>query len=172
MNIKNIILVIAIILVVAGTFMFLMAHQAHPKQDTKIMMTSADNITEGDNITVKLTDVNNTPLTNQNLNISIVGGSGGSVLKSLNTDGNGEVTIETDNSTTGSCALVVKYGGNDEFDGCNFTDNLVINKKVVKVKTNLTNITSNYTTKTASSNSTANLMNYFGDDIITVEDYT
>ncbi|MBR6024417.1 MAG: hypothetical protein IK044_05585 [Methanobrevibacter sp.] len=172
MNIKNILLVIAIILVVAGTFMFLMAHQAHPKQDTKIMMTSADNITEGDNITVKLTDANNTPLTNQNLNVSIVGGSGESVLKSLTTDGNGEATVETDNSTTGSCALVVKYGGNDEFDGCNFTDNVVINKKVVKVKTNLTNTSSNYSTYTVSSNSSGNLFSYFGDDIITVEDYT
>ena len=62
MNLKNILLVVAIIVIVAGTFMFLMAHQAHPKHDSKIMMTSADNLTEGDNITLKLTDVNNTPI--------------------------------------------------------------------------------------------------------------
>lgn len=172
MNLKNIILVIAIILVVAGTFMFLMSHQAHPKQDTKIMMTSADNITEGDNITVKLTDANNTPLTNQNLNVSIVDSSGGSVQKSFTTDGNGEVTIDTDNSTTGNCVLMVKYGGNDDFDASNFTDNVIINKKVVKIKTNSTNILGNNTTHTSKSNSSGNLFSYYEDDILTVEDYT
>lgn len=172
MNLKNIILVIAIIVVVAGTFMFLMAHQAHPKQDSKIIMTSADNLTEGDNITVKLTDANNTPLANQNLNISVVSSSSGSIQKSFTTDSNGEVTLETDNSTTGNCALIVKYGGNDEFGGCNFTDSVIINKKVVKITTNSTSILGNNTTHTASSNSSGNLFSYFGDDVITVEDYT
>ena len=168
MNLKNILLVIAIIVVVAGTFMFLMAHQAHPKQDSKIVMTSSDNITEGDNITVKLTDVNNTPLKNQNINVSIVSGSSGSVQKSFKTDGNGLVTFKTNNSTTGNCALVVKYVGNDDFDGCNISDTVNINKKVIPIKTNSTSILGKNATNTYKYRS--NISTYYNNSIETVED--
>ena len=93
MNFKNILLVISIIVVVSGAAMFLMAHQAHPKMDSKVIMASADNITEGDNITVKLTNINNTPLANQNLNVTIVGSSGGSQQKILTTDSQGQASM-------------------------------------------------------------------------------
>lgn len=167
MNLKNILLVVAIIVIVAGTVMFLMAHQAHPKQDSKIMMTSADNLTEGDNITLKLTDVNNTPISNQNVAVSIVNSSGKSLLKSLTTGVNGEVTFKTDNLTTGSCAIVVKYNGNDKFDGCNFTENVNINKKkVIPIKTNSTQILGNNT----KINKSSNVSTYYDTDIVTVED--
>ena len=165
MNWKNIILVIVIILIFAGTFMFLMAHQAHPKESSKIIMTSADNLTEGDNITVKLTDANNTPLANQALNFSIVSESSGSVQKSFTTDSNGEVTFTTDNSTTGNCAIIVKYGGNDNLAGCNFTDNVNINKKVIKINTNSTAILGQNTSTKSTNNSI-----YSSDDIVTIED--
>ncbi|WP_295726173.1 hypothetical protein [uncultured Methanobrevibacter sp.] len=172
MNFKNIVLVILIILIFAGTFMFLMAHQAHPKDASKIMMTSSDNLTEGDNITVKLTDANNTPLANQVLNFSIVSESKGSVQKSFTTDSNGAITFITNNSTTGNCAIMVKYGGNEKFNGCNFTENVNINKKVIiPIKTNSTFILGNNTTK-KSTNTSNSLLNYYQDDIITVEDYT
>lgn len=167
MNLKNILLVVAIIVIVAGTVMFLMAHQAHPKQDSKIMMTSADNLTEGDNITLKLTDVNNTPISNQNVAVSIVNSSGKSLQKSLTTGVNGEVTFKTDNLTTGSCAIVVKYNGNDKFDGCNFTENVNINKKkVIPIKTNSTQILGNNT----KINKSSNVSTYYDTDIVTVED--
>lgn len=167
MNLKNILLVVAIIVIVAGTVMFLMAHQAHPKHDSKIMMTSADNLTEGDNITLKLTDVNNTPISNQNVAVSIVNSSGKSLQKSLTTGVNGEVTFKTDNLTTGSCAIVVKYNGNDKFDGCNFTENVNINKKkVIPIKTNSTQILGNNT----KINKSSNVSTYYDTDIVTVED--
>ena len=182
MNFKNIILVIAIIVVVFGAVSFLMAHQAHPKIDSKVIMTSADNITEGDNITVKLTDVNNTPLSNQKLNITIVGSSRGSLQKVLTTDSQGQASLKVDNSTIGNCVIKVKYGGNDKYNGCNFTDTLIINQKVVvKIPTNSTGILGNNSTVTATSNSSYNQNSYYyernynsydyGENIITVEDY-
>ena len=51
-------------------------------------------------------------------------------------------------------------------------DGLIAFRNMMENKTNLTNTSSNYTTYTASSNNSGNLMSYFGDDIITVEDYT
>lgn len=175
MNIKNLLLVIAIILVVIGACVFLMAHQAHPKQDSKIIMTSNDNLTEGDNFTVKLTDLNNTPISNQNLNITIVNGKGQSIQLTLMTDSNGEVSFELNKTVTGNCAVKVKYGGNDEFNGCNFTENLHINEKIIPIKTNSTMIL-NRTNTTHNQIETVSDRGYYypsgsGDDVITVEDY-
>ena len=67
---------------------------------------------------------------------------------------------------------MVKYGGNEKFNGCNFTENVNINKKVIiPIKTNSTFILGNNTTK-KSTNTSNSLLNYYQDDIITVEDYT
>ena len=178
MNFKNVILVIVIIVVVFGAAAFLMAHQAHPKMDSKVIMTSADNITEGDNVTLKLTNLNNTPLSNQKLNVTIVGSSGGFVQKILTTDNQGQASLQVDNSTIGNCIIMVKYGGNDDYNGCNFTDNLIINQKVViQIPTNSTNILGNNTTKTTNASYSQNSheidYNYYYDygDVVTVEDY-
>ena len=180
MNFKNILLVIAIIVVVSGAAMFLMAHQAHPKMDSKVIMASADNITEGDNITVKLTNINNTPLANQNLNVTIVGSSGGFHQKILTTDSQGQASMQVDNSTIGNCVIKVKYGGNDKYNGCNFSDTLIINQKVIiQIPTNSTSIIGNNTTVTTTngsanqqySNYEYNYRYYYSDDVVTVEDY-
>lgn len=144
MNFKNVLLVIAIIVVVIGAVSFLMAHQAHPKLDSKLAITSNDTLTEGDNFTVKLTDVNGTPISNQNVTVTIVSTNSGSVQKTLITDENGEAGFEVDDTATGNCAVKVSYGGNDEFNGCNLTQNVKIDKKVIIIA-NITNITSNYT---------------------------
>jgi lipopolysaccharide export LptBFGC system permease protein LptF len=174
MDFKKFILVIAIIVVVIGTASFLMSNQAHPKQDSKVIITCGDNLTEGDNFTVKLTDLNNTPLSNQNLNITIVSASSGSIQKVVTTDANGEAGFEVNDSATGSCAVKVKYAGNDKFNGCNLTENLVINKKVViKIPTNSTNILGNNTTSSQVQTVEDSYSNYYNDyqsDVVTYED--
>lgn len=173
MNIKNLLLVIAIILVVIGTGVFLMAHQAHPKGDSKIIMITGDNLTEGDNLTVKLTDLNNTPLSGQNLNISIVNGKGQSIQLNLMTDSKGEISFKLNKTVTGSCAVKVKFGGNDKFNGCNFTENLIINEKVIPIKTNSTML--NITNRTNNHTVTVSDRGYYpssgGNNVITVTDY-
>ena len=160
MNFKNIILVIAIIVVVIGAAAFLMSHKAHPKDDSRISMVSASNLTEGDNFTVKLTDINGTALPNQNLNIIIVGDGGNSTQMNLTTNSTGEASFELDGSTFGNCAVKVKYSGNDKYNGCNFTDNIRINQKVVIIQTNQT--TFNNTT-----NNTYTSYSYYDDEVVT-----
>lgn len=140
MKLKNILLVVAIIIIVIGTFTFLVSHQAHPKADSKIIITSDVNLTEGDSLSVKLTDMNSTPLANQTLNITIFDSSGKVNQQILTTNETGEASFEVDNSTLGNCVVKVKYGGNDEFNGCNFTDNIIINQKVILKITNTTSV--------------------------------
>lgn len=167
MNVKNLILVIAIILIFSTAFMFLISHQAHPKEDTKIIMTSNANLTEGDNITIKLTDSNGTGLANQKVNVTIMASSGRSNQKVLTTDNSGQANISVDNTTVGNCILNAKYAGDDKFDGCNFTGNVIINQKVIiPVKTNSTNLIRNNTSMIETTTDTS----YNDSNVITVVD--
>ena len=176
MNFKNLILFIAIIVVLVGAAAFLVSHRAHPKQDCKIEMISQNNLTEGDNFTVKLTDINGSAISNQNISITIIG-NGNSTQKNLTTNSSGHASFKLDGSTYGNCAVKVKYSGNDKFNGCNFTANIKINKKVIIIQTNQTNLTqntsyyrnyssgnSNYTNNSYRSNS------YYDGDIVTTTD--
>ncbi len=157
MKLKNILLVVAIIVVVIIAFTFLVNHQAHPKQDTKAVITNGTNLTEGQNVTVKLMDSNGKPLSGQSISVTVIGNKGGYNQKNLTTDKYGEANITVDNRTIGSCAVKVQYDGNDQYSGCNFTDNIVVNKKpVIKVTTNSTGILGNNTTAKSSSRSSGN----------------
>ena len=140
MNFKNILLVIAIIVVVIGAFSFLMSHQASPKIDTKITVTSAANLTEGDNISFQLTDINGTPIANQTLNTTVFESSGKTFPMVLHTDANGKAGFEVNSTMAGQCVVKIKFAGNDKYDGSNATQNIMINKKVVKITTNSSSI--------------------------------
>ena len=167
MNLKNFLLVIAIIVVVIGAAAFLISNQAHPKQDSKLEILSNDTLTEGDNFTVKLADVNSTPLANQEIAVTIVSTNSESIQKNLTTDENGEATFEVDATAIGNCAVKVTYSGNDEFNGCNLTQNVRINEKVV-IKINTTDIFDNYTQTQSYEDS---YYYYYDDSVETVEDY-
>ncbi len=179
MNFKNILLVIAIIIVVIGAFTFLMSHQASHKIDSKISVTSAANLTEGDNISFQLTDVNGTPIANQTLNATVFESSGKTFPLVLRTDANGKASFQTNSTMAGQCILKIKFAGNDKFDGCNATQNLIINKKVVKVVTNSSSILpknstyqnrSVYTTTDTNSYSGSSGRSSGSGNVITVED--
>ena len=180
MKFKNILLVIAIIIVVIGTSYFLMLHQADPRQDSQIAITSAANLTEGDTFSAQLTDLNGTPIAGESLNITIFDSSGGVHQMVLTTDERGNVSFEVNGTIEGSCVVKIKFGGNDAFNGCNLTQNVVFNKKVVPV-INITNITSNlgrntsshssysgYETNSYSSYSEYETNSYGSDDVVTV----
>ncbi|WP_407431745.1 Ig-like domain-containing protein [Methanobrevibacter sp.] len=157
MKLKNILLVVAIIAVVIFAFTFLMNHQAQPKTDTKVVITNGTNLTEGQNVTVKLMDSNGKPISGQSISVVVLASKGNANQKNLTTDKFGEANITVDNRTIGSCAVKVQYSGNDQYNGCNFTDNIVVNQKpVLKVTTNSTNILGNNTTSKSSSRSSGN----------------
>lgn len=168
MKLKNILLVVAIIAVVIFAFTFLMNHQAQPKTDTKVVITNGTNLTEGQNVTVKLMDSNGKPISGQSISVVVLASKGNANQKNLTTDKFGEANITVDNRTIGSCAVKVQYSGNDQYNGCNFTDNIVVNQKpVLKVTTNSTNILGNNTTSKSSSRSSGNANSSV---IITTED--
>ena len=171
MNLKNILLVIAIIFVVAFAFAFLISHQAHPKEDSRLEMTSEANLTEGDNVTFRLSDANGTPIAGHVLNITIFDSSGRFDQQILTTDSNGQVSFELSNKTLGNCVIKVKFPGNDVFNGCNLTENIIINQKIIPIIINSTSLFANNTTTTYTQPTTYDYNYYESDDVITVEDY-
>ena len=72
MESKNIIIILLVIIVVlAAAIGFMVLKPMHAKQPTKIKVTSNKTLTEGDDLSVKLTDLNKTPLSKQNVNITV-----------------------------------------------------------------------------------------------------
>ena len=72
MESKNIIIVlIVIILILAVMIGITVLHPFDTKQASKVKITSNKTLTEGDNLTVKLTDLNKTPISKADVNIII-----------------------------------------------------------------------------------------------------
>ena len=81
-------LVIVIVVMLAAGFLFL--NPSHAKVDSRVIVTSNSALHEGDTFAIKLTDLNNTPIANQIVNITIIDVNGGKNPKTVTTDANGE----------------------------------------------------------------------------------
>ena len=69
---KNIIIIlIVIIIILAAAIGFMVLKPTHAKEPTKINITSKNTLTEGNNLSVQLTDLNKTALSKQKVNITV-----------------------------------------------------------------------------------------------------
>ena len=131
-NIIIILLVIIVILAVAVGFMVL--KPMHAKEPTKIKVTSNKTLSEGQDMSVKLTDLNKTPLSKQKVNITIKDSKGKVVAnKTVKTDDKGNAKMDL-KLKKGNYDVAVSYGGNENYSGNNTTQKLTIKEKVVEVK--------------------------------------
>ena len=117
-------LVIAIIIMLVGGFFLLSPN--HEKTRTKITITSNSTLHENEKISIRLTDVNDTPLSNENVIIRVVKENGESNNYKTNTDSSGNASLDLKDFTSGKYIVRVKYGGNDNYAGCNTTQKIEI----------------------------------------------
>ena len=68
-------LVVVLVVMVAAGVIFL--NPGHAKVDSRAVVTSNSTLQDGDNFTIRLTDLNNTPIANQRVNITIIDANGG-----------------------------------------------------------------------------------------------
>lgn len=101
------------------------------KHDTKLIFKNNSTITEGDSIKIKLTDDNGTALVNQAVNVTITDENKSSDYHSVVTDEKGVGTLEIDKSA-GNYSIMVMYGGNENYSGCNATQKITIEEEVVE----------------------------------------
>ncbi|WP_292609316.1 Ig-like domain-containing protein [Methanobrevibacter sp. UBA188] len=133
-NKKIIIVLIVIIVILTAAIGFTMFNPVHSKEPTKINITSKNTLTEGDNLTLQLTDLNKTALSKQKVNITVKNSKGKVVLsKTVKTNSKGKAKLDLD-LKKGKYNVTVSYGGNENYTGNNTTQNLTIKEKVVEAQ--------------------------------------
>lgn len=163
-NIIIILLVIAVILAVALGVMFLSPGNA--KQDCKIAITSNKTLYEGDNLTVKLTDLNQTPLKNKTVKILIKDKDEKTVFaKTLKTNDNGKVRAKL-NLSEGDYSVNATFEGNDNFTANSTTQKLTVEKVVEEQTVSQQPVADN----SQSSNSKSEYGSYINDEWVSMSE--
>ena len=129
---KNIIIILVVIIVIlAAAIGFMVLKPMHAKEPTKIKVTSNKTLYEGENMSVKLTDLNKTPLSNEMVNITVKDSKGKVVAnKTVKTNDKGNAKLDLD-LKKGNYDVAVSYGGNENYTGNNTTQKLTIKEKEV-----------------------------------------
>ena len=135
MESKNIIIVlIVIILILAVMIGITVLHPFDTKQASKVKITSNKTLTEGDNLTVKLTDLNKTPISKEKVNIIIKDSKGKVVAnKTVQTNDKGNAKLDLD-LKKGKYDVSARYDGNKNYTGNNTTQELTVKEKVVQAQ--------------------------------------
>lgn len=139
---KNKLIIIALLVIIVALLVGIFATMPNfSKADSQLEIIGNDTLNEGDNLQVKLTDVNGTALSNQTVNITITDENKTSEYHSVitNDDGVGELKLEKD---AGKYDVTVIYAGNDGYNGCNTTKKITINEEVVKAQQSTTSSSS------------------------------
>ena len=130
MDYNKIIIALVVIIVVMLAAGVLFLNQSHAKVDSKVIVTSNSTLHNGDTFYIRLTDLNNTPIANQVVNVTIIAANGSKNPKTITTDKNGDASLQLDTLAAGNYTVNVSFGGNDNYTSCNTTQKLEITEKV------------------------------------------
>ncbi|WP_296883694.1 carboxypeptidase-like regulatory domain-containing protein [uncultured Methanobrevibacter sp.] len=132
---KNIIIILVVIIVILAAAMGIMfLNPMHAKEPTKIKVSSNKTLYEGDDLSVKLTDLNKTPLSKEKVNITIKNSKGKIVAnKTVKTNDKGNAKLDL-NLKKGKYDVSVSYAGNENYTGNNTTQKLNIKEKVAETQ--------------------------------------
>ena len=137
---NKVIMALVIILVIMGLAGLFVLNPTHVKTDTRVIVTSNSTLHEGDSFSIKLTDLNNTPIANQVVNITIVDANGTENHQQVTTDVSGNGILQLNGSSTvGKYNVVVTYGGNENYSNSNTTQSLEM--KAIEVQPKVEQIT-------------------------------
>ena len=127
-----ILLVIIAVLAVAIAAAFLPNSDA--KEPCMIKITSDKTLTEGDELSVELTDFNNTPLSKQIVNITVTDKEGKVAVDDVvKTDSQGKAKLNP-GLKSGKYVVNASYGGNDNFTANSTSQNLTVEEEVVEAE--------------------------------------
>ncbi|WP_407454994.1 Ig-like domain-containing protein [Methanobrevibacter sp.] len=131
---KNKIIILALIAIIAALLVGIVAMMPNiTKQDTKLQFEGNSTLTQGDSIKIMLTDSNGSAIANQTVNVTITDKNNSSDYHSVVTDDKGIATFKLD-KTSGNYKVAIAYNGNDRYNGCNASQNVAIEEKVVEAQ--------------------------------------
>ena len=135
---RNIIIILLVIIVIlAAAIGFALLNPTHAKEPTKLKITSGKTLTEGDKLSVKLTDLNGTPLDNQTINVSIIDKDGSVNHKSIVTNEKGKASLKI-NKDPGKYSINCTFGGNDNYTNSSAFKKIKIEEKVEETSSSQT----------------------------------
>ena len=149
MESKNIIIILIVIIVILATAIgFMVLKPMHAKEPTKIKVTSNKTLNERDDLSVKLTNLNKTPLSQEVVNITIKDNNGKFVAnKIVKTNDKGNAIMNL-NLKKGKYDVSVSYGGNENYTGNNTTQKLTVKEKETVAESQPTHSTDTYIERT------------------------
>ena len=101
------------------------------KKDCKIKITSEKEQYEGGKLSIKLTDLNKTPISKEIVNITITNKKGETVVDDVvKTDSKGKAKLDL-NLKKGKYLVNVSYGGNENYTGNSTTQKLKIKEEEI-----------------------------------------
>ena len=127
---KNIIIILAVIIVVlAAAIGFALLNPTNAKEPTKIKITSDKEQNEGGELSIKLTDLNKTPISKEIVNITITDKNGKVVVDDVvKTNSKGKAKLDLD-LKKGKYKVNVTYGGNENYTANSTTQKLTIKEE-------------------------------------------
>jgi hypothetical protein len=132
MESKNgVILLIAIIAVLGLVIGVMFSQTTTAKKPTEIKITSNKTLFKGDDLSVKLTDLNKTSLSKEKVKIIIKDSKGKIVInKTVKTNSKGNAKLDLD-LKKGKYDVTVNYNGNENYTGNNTTQKLTVKEEKV-----------------------------------------
>lgn len=130
---KNIIIILLAIIVILSVIVgALFLQSINAKEPTIIKITSDNEQYEGGELSIKLTDLNKTPIPKEIINITISNEKGEVVVDDVvKTDSKGKSKLDLD-LKKGEYTVNVAYGGNKNYTASNTTQKLTIKKEAQK----------------------------------------
>lgn len=125
-----IILIVIILILAAGIGVQLFSQNA--KEPTEIKITSDSSQYEGGELSVELTDSNQTAISKEIVNVTITDVKGNVAVDDVvKTDSDGNAKLDLD-LKKGEYTVNVTYGGNEKYGQSNATQKLTIDKEVAE----------------------------------------
>ena len=126
-NKNNVIIAILILIIIVLSCIigFMLLPPSNAQKDSKLVITSNETLYNGDNLTVKLTDMNGTGIADQNVNVTIIDSDGSKNYKFIRTDSKGIANLEIDKSA-GNYTVNCTFGGNENYTGNSTSQELTV----------------------------------------------
>ena len=130
-NKKIIIILVAIIVVLAAVLGVMFLQSTTSKEPTEVKIISNKTQYEGGELSIKLTDLNGTPISKEIVNVTITNSKDKVVVDDVvKTNSKGKAKLDLD-LKKGKYNVNVSYGGNENYTGNNTTQKLTIEEEVV-----------------------------------------
>ena len=129
--------IILIAVIVVGVIVF---NPIMSKTETKVAITSGNELNDGGQVSITLTSANGTPIADQIVNITFIDANGGKNSQRVVTDAMGNGVFTINGLASGQYTVNVVYGGNDKYLNSSTSQQLTIKEKQTQTQDSISNL--------------------------------